>query len=547
MDEFRFPPDFAFLADARERVALYASANPVLAAVVAVFLIGIFTLLLNAAFSSSSTKSKGSLSSPETEGKRLPPHVPYTIPFVGSTVPYGVHPVKFLQQQQEKLGDCFTFLMLGRKMSFCLGPDGNHAVFNVKLKNATAEGAYDKLTVPVFGTEVVYDVDNARFMEQKKFVKDALTTTAFRKYMPMFEIEAEAFFDSWFPQGKDEFTIETFADMSELTIRTAAHCLLGKEIRQQLRDGVVSKLYHDLDRGLAPINVFFRWLPLPSYFNRDKAHDEMTRLFTRIIRERRASGDDDNSDVLQSLMTSKYRDGSCMSEAAISHMMIAILMAGQHTSSTTSSWILFELARRPDIVQALLEEQSNALTGTPNTPPHLLPSLDYDSVRALPLLDCVLKESLRLHAPIHTIMRKVEEDVVYKDFVIPKGHFLCASPQVSQSDPAYWPDPDRFDPYRHMNSTEEQSEWTINGVDVAQKSARSPFLPFGAGRHRCIGEAFAYLQNKTIVALLLRRYELSLPKDPKTGEGKFPETDFTSLIVVPVKGSKMILKKRKHD
>ena len=59
--------------------------------------------------------------------------------------------------------------MIGRKMTFALGPEGNHFVFNVKLAHATAEGAYDKLTVPVFGEGVVYDVENSLFMEQKKY------------------------------------------------------------------------------------------------------------------------------------------------------------------------------------------------------------------------------------------------------------------------------------------------------------------------------------------------------------------------------------------
>jgi sterol 14-demethylase len=58
--------------------------------------------------------------------------------------------------------------MMGRKMTFCLGPEGNHFVFNVPLAHASAEGAYEKLTVPVFGAEVVYDVPNPVFMEQKK-------------------------------------------------------------------------------------------------------------------------------------------------------------------------------------------------------------------------------------------------------------------------------------------------------------------------------------------------------------------------------------------
>lgn len=98
----------------------------------------------------------------------LPPLVAYTLPFVGSAVPFGVQPIKFLQDCQKTYGDCFTILMMGRKMTFCLGADGNHFVFNVPIANASAEGAYRKLTTPVFGKGVVYDCPNAMLMEQKK-------------------------------------------------------------------------------------------------------------------------------------------------------------------------------------------------------------------------------------------------------------------------------------------------------------------------------------------------------------------------------------------
>ena len=158
-----------------------------------------------------------------------PPVVPHVIPFLGNAIQYGIDPLQFLQECQSKYGDCFTFLMMGRKMTYCLGPDGNHFVFNVPLANASAEAAYDKLTVPVFGDQVVYDVDNAVFMEQKKFVKDALTTAAFKQYVPMIRAEAADFFKSF-----QKPLVFIFEEMSELTIRTAAQCLMGKEIRKQL-------------------------------------------------------------------------------------------------------------------------------------------------------------------------------------------------------------------------------------------------------------------------------------------------------------------------
>ena len=123
------------------------------------------------------------------------------------------------------------------------------------------------------------------------------------------------------------------------------------------------------------------------------------------------------------------------------------------------------------------------LTGKSDTPVSELPStFGYDELKKMTLLDCVLKETLRLHPPIHTIMRKVEKDLSYKGVTIPKGHFICGAPSVSQLDPSRFPQPEAFMPKRFINNDEGSGEWTINGVDLAQKSARSHFLPFGAGK-----------------------------------------------------------------
>ncbi|KAJ3057158.1 hypothetical protein HK102_011095 [Quaeritorhiza haematococci] len=168
--------------------------------------------------------------------------------------------------------------------------------------------------------------------------------------------EATKFFQEWDFQKNDAF--EIFPQVAELTIRTASTCLMGREIREQLHKDV-TKLYHDLDGGFTPLNVFVEWLPLPSFYRRDRANRIMTSVFKKIIDNRRAAAAKEEAsgtqqkeevyDVLQSLMTSKYKDGSSMSDEAVAHMMIALLMAGQHTSSTTSTWSLFRLADNPDV------------------------------------------------------------------------------------------------------------------------------------------------------------------------------------------------------
>ena len=71
-------------------------------------------------------------------------------------------------RQDLQYGDVFTFILLGGKVTVYLGTKGNQFILNGKLKDVSAEEVYSTLTTPVFGKDVVYDVPNAKFMEQKK-------------------------------------------------------------------------------------------------------------------------------------------------------------------------------------------------------------------------------------------------------------------------------------------------------------------------------------------------------------------------------------------
>lgn len=152
------------------------------------------------------------------------------------------------------------------------------------------------LTTPVFGKDVVYDVPNEVFMEQKKFVKVGLSTENFRAYVGMFEQEVDNYMRSdqafiiWQMDDINEWGRFDVTDvMAQITILTASRTLQGKEVRSGL-DKSFSALYNDLDGGFTPLNFMFPNLPLESYRRRDKAHKKMSEYYTDIIRKRRESG-----------------------------------------------------------------------------------------------------------------------------------------------------------------------------------------------------------------------------------------------------------------
>ncbi|PVG01114.1 cytochrome P450 [Serendipita vermifera] len=481
--------------------------------------------------------------------KNIPPEVFHVLPIIGSAISYGNDPINFFFQCREKYGEVFTFVLLGRKVTVALGPKGNDLILGGKPTVVSAEEAYTHLTTPVFGKHVVYDCPNETLMQQKKFVKFGLNTDNFRAYMGMIEEETEQFikgdatFAPYHQASRPWGRFNSFKSMSELTILTASRTLQGAEVRSRL-DKTFAQRYNDLDGGFTPINFLFPSLPLPSYYRRDKAQRAMSQFYQEIIQARRAGSIEHEHDMLAALETQKYRDGRVLSDVEKAHIMIALLMAGQHTSSATSSWTLLHIADRPDVQQALYDEQVKFFRGKDGK----FRTMEYEDLKDLPLLDAVIRETLRIHPPIHSIMRKVLQDLPVPQslaapsesgsYVIPKGHYVLASPSVAGMDPNVWPNPNEWDPYRWISTDgvshgaklalkdEASGEKVDYGFGMISKGTESPYQPFGAGRHRCIGESFAYVQLGSIVATLVRNLELRL-------NGPFPQHNYHTMIVVP--------------
>lgn len=178
--------------------------------------------------------------------------------------------------------------------------------------------------------------------------------------------------------------------------------------------------------------------------------------------------------------------------------------------SRTSSFQKFHLIQTVNLSsavfsEALYREQVDHFS----TPDGTLRALTYEEIRSLPILDSVIRETLRMHPPIHSIMRYVRDDVPVpatlsapsKDgiYIVPKGNYVLASPAMSQNDPTVWRDANKWDPSRWYDAegvasqalkmyVDESGDKVDYGYGFVSKGTESPYQPFGAGKHRCIGE-----------------------------------------------------------
>jgi sterol 14-demethylase len=253
-----------------------------------------------------------------------------------------------------------------------------------------------------------------------------------------------------------------------------------------------AKVYYDLERGITPASYIHPNLPLPSMLRRDRARVRLVEMIGGIVQARRKSGSE-GEDFLQTLMDARYKDGTRLSDHEITGMLLAAMFAGHHTSSVTTAWTLIELLSHPDYLDRVRGELHQVYGAGAE--------VTFQSLRQIPLTEFAIKEALRLHPPLYILLRAVVSRFEYGGYVFEPGTWIANSPWVSHRIPGVFSDPERFDPDRFAPGREE---------DKKQFS----FVSFGGGRHKCLGNAFALLQVKTIFAILLRGFEFELLHDP---------------------------------
>ncbi|MGN6695015.1 MAG: cytochrome P450, partial [Aquihabitans sp.] len=226
---------------------------------------------------------------------------------------------------------------------------------------------------------------------------------------------------------------------------------------------------------------------------RDEARVEMVALIQEIIDKRTAEGppeDPDDRDLLEVLISIKDDDRNLRFYADnITGLFISMMFAGHHTTSGTAAWTLIELLRHPEEMAAVVAELDELYAGGAE--------VSYQALRAMPRLESAIKEALRLHPPLILLLRVANVDLDVAGIHIPAGKMVGASPWVSNRLPEAFGDGDEFRPSRYLEDP---------GADAANPWN---WIPFGAGRHRCVGAQFAMMQLKAIFSVLLKDWSFS--------------------------------------
>ncbi|HET6154384.1 MAG TPA: cytochrome P450 [Marmoricola sp.] len=405
-------------------------------------------------------------------------------------------PIDLLHRVRDECGEIGRFRLADRDVVLVTGSEANEAFFRAPDEILDQAAAYPFMT-PIFGKGVVFDTTPEKRQEALK--NQALKGEMMRGHASTIENEINQMVAGWGESGE----IDLLDFFAELTIYTTSACLIGMPFRSEL-DGRFAEYYHELERGtdaLAYVDPYMEGVE--SFEIRDAARLKLVDLVATIIDRRHLRGKvaREDRDLLDVLISLKNADGSDHFTAdQITGMFISMVFAGHHTSSGTAAWTLIELLRNPDAMATIVAELDELYADRPGEGPV---EVSFQALRSIPQLEAALKETLRLHPPLILLLRVAQEDFEIGGHLLPAGTMVGASPRVSNRIGEDFPAPDAFDPGRYLdpNQADLQNRWT--------------WIPFGAGKHRCVGNAFAMMQLKAIFSVLLRDYtfEMTQPSE----------------------------------
>ncbi|UJR29908.1 hypothetical protein I4U23_017456 [Adineta vaga] len=303
---------------------------------------------------------------------------------------------------------------------------------------------------------------------------------------------------------ENEYHVDIHEEMTRLTLDIVTGCVFGSGLMSN--DNAREVIYRNVTTTLSDVEKrihnmiaiipIVNRLPLPSKQRIDRSKHDVRIVIQRIIDERKkglSKSSCKGPDLLDLILAARNNDEdgklTQFSDEDIYEEALTFVLAGHETTSNLMVWTLFNLSNNPDVCQRLEHEIDSVLNDNED--------LSISTLSLLTYTEDVLKESLRLHQPVPTIVRKAIEDNTLtasdgKQIHIKKDTDILIDLYSLHHSERYWSEPWKFDP----------SRFTRRHLDT--------HLPFSAGPRSCIGQNFAMLEAKVMLAMMIKHFRFEL-------------------------------------
>ncbi|MEV0295995.1 cytochrome P450 [Nocardia sp. NPDC050710] len=399
------------------------------------------------------------------------------LPFLGDTLQALHYGSAYALDLVDRFGKMVWTRGFGRDMVFAAGGEAIDSVLSNRDR-AFVTGQKDLIDPFFHGGLLLLDFEEHRL--DRRIMQQAFMPDRLRAYFTRVAELVDDRIGQW-PTGRP---VKLYPAVKNLSMDIAADVFMGVRLGPEA-DRLTAAFEAMLLASESPIRF-----PVPGSRWRAglRGRNELERYFANMLPDKRASTGTDFFSVFCHIET---EDGRRFSDRKVIDHMIFLLLAAHDTSTITATVSAYFLGKHPEW-QRRARAESLALGDGP---------LDTAALDSLTALDLVIKESMRIIAPVPFIMRKAVKDTEVDGYFVPAGANVLLGAIANHFLPEYWTDPWKFDPDRFGPDRRED------------KSHRYAWMPFGAGVHKCIGMYFAIQEVKAMLHAMLRTYEWDFPTE----------------------------------
>lgn len=394
--------------------------------------------------------------------------------------------LSFMLQAAQEMGGVAHVKMLWVEMFFVSEP----AMIRELLIHHAQQLHRDPFVSRVFKRFMgsgVFVAEGETWQRQRRLMQPAFHAMRIRDYTETMAAYTRDMVSGWQP-GQEVVIDQALA---QLTLRIIARTMYGVDLESET--AVIGQLMQEIltvaEAQLGMAAPPPPWLPTPGNRRQQRALRQVKTLLRAIIRRRRAEGID-RGDLLSMLLAVRDEEGRPMPEQQLLDECVTLFVAGHETTAAALTWTWYLLARHPHVLASLQAEVEAALAGA---------AMTFEKLAEMPLLEAVVKETLRLYPPAFGFGRMVMEPFTAGGHHFPKRAVILFSTYATHRRPDLWDEPEAFRPERFL--------------DKASAPDRYTYLPFGAGSRICLGNMFAMLEAQVILATMVQQVALSPAED----------------------------------
>jgi len=396
-------------------------------------------------------------------------------------------PLAFLRWAAREYGDVVRFDAWPFIIHVLHHPDHIKHVLQDNNRNYW-KGNLMRRVKPLIG-EGLFTSEGDFWRRQRRLAQPAFHRQRIEGFTTIMSSAGARMLDGWETAAAKGTPIDLMEHMSRVTLRVVGQALFGVDLIGEAAGvgrAMLSALQFVSEEAFS---LFPSWLlvPTPRNLRFRRARAALDRVVLGIIDRRRGGSGGD--DLLAMLMEARDEaTGEGMSDRQLRDEIMTLMLAGHETTAVTLAWACLLLAQHPEVGDRVRREVASVLAGR-------APALA--DLSRLELTRRVIDETLRLYPPVAVISRETYAADEIDGYAIPAKSGVMLSPYVTHRHPAFWPDPERFDPGRF---TPEQ---------VAARP-RFAYFPFSGGPRLCIGNEFALMEAQILLAMIMQRYRVEV-------------------------------------